>query len=147
VDASPPAAEPASAAADGMFEVPPPLPLRIAGRHAPGPPISRRRTRRPPVSDRAELEGRPDLDVVSAELVHEAEAGASEIPASGATADAPESETVASDLAAAEAAAAKAASSKTPRTGATGEAFRRTALAEFTALATSNGDDFTPRRR
>ena len=138
VDASPP--ETASAAADGMFEVPPPLPLRIAGRHAPGPPLSRRRTRRPSRSS-----DRLDLEV--AEAVQP-----SEIPASGATADAPESETVASDLAAAEAAAAeaaaaKAASSKIPRTGATGEAFRRTALAEFTALATSNGDDFTPRRR
>ena len=130
-DESPQAAAPAPASADETTEAPPPLPLRIAGRHAPAPPRARRRPRRAPQTARAEVEPRSEPEVVSEP----------DAPTSGA----PEPDPAAAESATPKVGAAKP-EAKTARTGAAGEAFRRTALAEFTALATSN-DDFSPRRR
>jgi hypothetical protein len=94
----------------GQSEVPPPLPLRVAGRRAPAPPLAKRRPRREPAAARARAVPEPDP------------------AAEPAVPDAPAAETGA------------------PVRAQPTEAFRRTALAEFTALATSNGDDFSYRR-
>jgi len=101
--------------ADGVetLDAPPPLPLRIAGRHAPATPLARRRPRR-------------------------------DAPAPAVAAAAPEAATAPVAEAEPEAAAPEA---QPPAPPVADGAFRRTALAEFTALASSSGDDFTFRRR
>ena len=115
-------------AVDGS-EVPPPLPLRIAGRHAPAPPLSRRRPKREPAA-LAEVEYHVGFvpEVVQDDVDADADADVD------GEAD-PEVETP----------AAVPVHPARPRPS--GEVSRRTALAEFTALATSNGDDFSFRRR
>jgi hypothetical protein len=96
-------------------EGPPPLPLRIAGRHAPAPPLARRRPRH----DSAPSSSAPAL---AALVRREPEP---EAPPPEATAPEPE-----------------------PEPPAPVETLdRRSALAEFSALATSSGDDFIFRRR
>jgi chromosome segregation ATPase len=136
-DESPQAAAPAPASADETTEVPPPLPLRVAGRHAPAPPLARRRPRRAPQAARAEVESRSEPEVVSEPDAPTS--GAPEPDPAAAEPEAPKTEAPKPEAAQPE--------TKTARTGPAGEAFRRTALAEFTALATSSGDDFSPRRR
>jgi chromosome segregation ATPase len=92
-------------------ETPPPLPLRVAGRHAPAPPARRRTRREPAVARAAAIEAAPE--VAPEPVAAEAEAEAVETKAPGRPT----------------------------------EVFRRTALAEFSALATSKGDDFSYRHR
>jgi len=102
------------------------LPLRIAGRHAPEPPLSRRPAREPAASGEVEYH----VGFVP-EVVQDDEEDAVE--------DETEAET--------EAEAPTAVPVHPARPRPTVEVSRRTALAEFTALATSNGDDFSFRRR
>ncbi len=100
--------------------VPPPLPLRIAGRHAPAPPLARRRPRRESAPSPSPSSSAPAL---AALVRREPE---------------PEPEPV-------EGSAPEPAPAPAPPAPPDG-LDRRTALAEFSALATSNGDDFTFRR-
>ncbi len=116
----------AAVAPEVASEMPPPLPSRIAGRQPSAPPLSRRRPKREPAT-LGEVEYHVGFvpEVVQDETDPEAEpddeALAPETPTPVAVRPAP------------------------PRP--TGEASRRTALAEFTALAKGNGDDFSFRRR
>jgi chromosome segregation ATPase len=103
-------------------ETPPPLPLRVAGRRAPAPQLARRRPRREPA-------------VARAAVVPETEAGTAPAAAEHGLPDAALLE------------AAAAVEAAVPERAGPTEAFRRTALAEFTALATSSSDDFSFRRR
>ena len=102
------------------------MPLRIAGRQAPAPPLSRRRPKQESAR-LAEVEYHVGFVPEVAEDEDDPEAD-------------PEVEPLAPDTP-----APVAVRPARPRP--TGEASRRTALAEFTALATSNGDDFSFRRR
>ncbi len=107
--------------------VPPPLPLRIAGRRAPAPPLARRRPRR----DGAPSSSAPALAALAALVRRE-----------------PEPEPEPEPVTAAEAAAPELGADPEPLARPAPEALdRRGALAEFSALATSSGDDFTFRPR
>ena len=129
--------------ADGSEHAP--LPLRIAGRHAPAPPLARRRPRRdstgpspasaPPATTTAALVGAfaPPRPVDP-----EPEPTATEAVAEIAPVADIESEPIAAHEVEAETPARKPPA---------GDASRRTAFAEFTALASSSGDDFSFRRR
>jgi hypothetical protein len=130
-DESPQPARSAGDAFEVVSEIAPPLPSRVAARQAPAAPLSRRRPKREPatlgeveyhvgfVPEVAQDEIDPEL--VPPEVDPDDEALPPETPEPVAVRPAP------------------------PRP--TGEASRRTALAEFTALATANGDDFSFRRR
>ncbi len=108
--------------AEPAVEGPPPLPLRIAGRHAPAPPLAKRRPRSesarstpassaPALAALARREPPPEPLPVAEVAPEPIEPGAE-----------PEPPTPVADN-------------------------RRTALAAFTSLAASGGDDFTYRRR
>jgi chromosome segregation ATPase len=103
-----------------VAEGPPPLPLRIAGRHAPAPPLAKRRIRAE--SARSSSSSAPALAALARR-----EPAASEEPAAEVAAPAVEPEVE-------------------PEPAAPVADNRRTALAAFTSLATSSGDDFTYRR-
>lgn len=103
--AAPVAAQPA-AQVEADPDVAPPLPLRIAGRHTPAPPLARRRPRRAPGAAPTAAAPEPEAEPV-------AEPAVEEPPARPRISD---------------------------------DTSRRTALAEFSALATSS-DDFSYRRR
>jgi golgin subfamily B member 1 len=126
--------------------VAPPLPARVAGRRAPALPVTRRRPKREvavaaaaPVPVAAPLP--PPVEVeyhvgFFPEITQDDESEPeSELAAATLEPETLEPETT------------TPVAEAPVRSGATGEAFRRTALAEFTALATSNGDDFSFRRR
>jgi chromosome segregation ATPase len=97
-------------------EGPPPLPLRIAGRHAPAPPLAKRRTRTE--SARSSSSSAPALAALAR---REPEPAPAEEPPAAEVVPEPEPAAPVADN-------------------------RRTALAAFTSLATSSGDDFTYRR-
>ena len=119
-------------------EVAPPLPARVAGSRAPAPPVTRRRPKREPAAAAAA----PIAAPLPAPVEVEYHVGF--FPEIAQDEPEPEAELAAEAL---EPEPPTPAAEAPVRSGATGEAFRRTALAEFTALATSNGDDFSFRRR
>ncbi|MDQ1455121.1 MAG: hypothetical protein QOH28_741 [Actinomycetota bacterium] len=131
--------QPARSAGDAFevaSEIPPPLPSRVAGRQAPAAPLSRRRPKREPAT-LGEVEYHVGFvpEVGQDEIDTEVEPPGVEPPEVECNDEAIPPETP-------EPVAVRPAP---PRP--TGEASRRTALAEFTALATANGDDFSFRRR
>ena len=118
-------------------ETPPPLPLRIAGRHAPIAQVVRRRPRRDPaLSAPADLVRAPDTTTPERSVAPIAPAwvAAIEVETAPGTEPAPVESTVAEQAVATDPAATAA------RPSVTDDTFRRTAFAEFTALA-SSGDD------
>ncbi|HEV7527022.1 MAG TPA: hypothetical protein VGP92_18845 [Acidimicrobiia bacterium] len=119
-------------------EEPPPLPLRIAGRHAPTPQVVRRRARREPEPSA----GPEPAPVVEPTMVEPAFRVAPDI---AAIEDAPEPVAVVAD--APEDASPEQAEPPATAPAPAEETHRRTALAAFTALATSSGDDLSYRRR
>jgi hypothetical protein len=114
-----------AASAETVDATPPPLPLRIAGRHAPAAPLARRRPRR------------DDPAAAPAGAAPAASASSAPAPAAPPAVAAEVEEPPAPD----------APEAQPPVAPAADGAFRRTALAEFTALASSSGDDFSFRRR
>lgn len=119
--------------------VAPPLPARVAGSRAPAPPVTRRRPKREP----AVASSSSDVAAPWPAPV-EVEYHVGFFPEIAQDEPEPEAELAAEAL---EPETPTPAAEAPVRSGATGEAFRRTALAEFTALATRNGDDFSFRRR
>jgi hypothetical protein len=105
---------------DPASEGPPPLPLRIAGRHAPAPPLAKRRPR----SGSARSTPSSSAPALAALARRE--------PAPEPPAAVIEPEPVVPEV--------------EPEPAAPAADNRRTALAAFTSLATSSGDDFTYRR-
>ena len=117
-------------------EAHPPLPLRVAGRHKPAPPLARRRPRQDPTLAKAPAE--PQAYRALARLEIPPEAPAPEAPPT----EVPVAEVPVAEVPVAEEPVAEPAAAAAP----TDASHRRTALAEFTALA-SSGDDFSFRRR
>jgi chromosome segregation ATPase len=126
-------------------DTPPPLPLRIAGRHAPAPPPARRRPRREPATAAGAPVAPPAAASAAVALAApEPRVAPAFVPALEPDAAAPEA--TPAPVVAEGADGTAEASAPAPEQTAPTETFRRTALAEFTALATSSGDDFTFRR-
>ena len=121
--------------------VAPPLPARVAGSRAPAPPVTRRRPKREPGVAASSSDVAAPLP---APVEVEYHVGFFPEIAQEDNEPEPPDELAAETL---EPEPPTPVAETPVRSGATGEAFRRTALAEFTALATSNGDDFSFHRR
>ena len=121
--------------------VAPPLPARVAGRRAPAAPVTRRRTKREPAVAASSSDVAAPLPAPV-----EVEYHVGFFPEIAQEDDEPEAE-LAADALEPDTPTPTPPAAAPVRSGATGEAFRRTALAEFTALAAGNDDDFSFRRR